>query len=163
MTRASSAAKRPYALSSGEGEAYWFAGGLMVTKASGAETDGHFALLDQTLPAHYAAPRHVHHSEDEAWYLLQGEATFFCGEETLEATRGSFVFLPRAIEHAFKVGPRGARLLTMAAPASFADFVAEAGEPAKERAVPPAAPMDIERLTRIAARYGIEIVGPPPA
>jgi hypothetical protein len=66
------------------------------------------------------------------------------------------------VEHTFKVGPKGARLLTMAAPSGFADFVKEAGEPAPAHTIPPPGPMDVERLARIAATYGIEITGPPP-
>jgi mannose-6-phosphate isomerase-like protein (cupin superfamily) len=157
-----SVAKRPYVLSSEEGDASWFAGGLMVSKVTGSQTQGHFDLLDQSLPPHYAAPRHIHRREDEAWWVLEGDATFFCGEEELKAGPGSFVFLPMGIEHTFKVGPNGARLLTMAAPAGFADFVKEAGEPAPAPTIPPPGPMDVERLARIAATYGIEITGPPP-
>jgi hypothetical protein len=72
------------------------------------------------------------------------------------------VFLPRQVPHTFRIGPAGARLLTFTAPASFADFVAAAGEPAPALVVPPATPPDPERLARIAARFGIEILGPPP-
>jgi mannose-6-phosphate isomerase-like protein (cupin superfamily) len=154
--------KRPYVLSPEEGDAHWFAGGLMVAKTTGAETQGHFELIDQFLPPNYAAPRHIHRREDEAWWVLEGDATFFCGDEEFEAAPGSFVFLPMGIEHTFKVGPAGARLLTMAAPSGFADFVKEAGEPAAAPTLPPPGPMDVERLAQIAATYGIEITGPPP-
>ena len=154
---------RAYVSAPDDGEALWFSGALMVVKATGEQTDGRFALLDQTTPGNYAVPRHVHHDEDEAWYVLEGEATFFCGDERFAAGPGSWVFLPRGVPHTFKVGPDGARLLTLTAPANFAEFVRAAGEPAKSRTVPPPTPPDVERLAEIAARYGIEIVGPPPA
>ncbi len=110
----------------------------MVTKADADATGGSFDLLDhQTVPAGYAPPRHVHRHEDEAWYILDGEVTFWCGGEELHAGRGGFVFLPRDIEHTFKVGVSGARLLTIAVPSGFAAFVRAAGEPAHDRVVPP--------------------------
>ena len=153
---------RPYIMQADEGQAFWFAGALMQLKASGDQTEGRFAFLDQRVPGNYAAPFHIHHVEDEAWYVLEGEIIFFCGEETFEARSGSWVFLPKDIPHAFKVGAAGGRLLTFSAPAEFAKFVEAAGEPAPRLAVPPPEPMDIARLTAIAAQYGIEIVGPPP-
>jgi len=51
----------------------------------------------------------------------------------------------------------------MACPASFADFVRAAGEPAPALTLPEPAPLDVERLTELGRQYGIQIVGPPPA
>lgn len=148
---------QPYVLADGEGTATWFVGALMVAKAEGA-----FDLLDQLVPPNYAPPRHVHHREDEAWYVLKGAATFWCGAETLTASEGAFVFLPRGIEHTFKVGPEGARLLTMLVPGGFGKFVTEAGEPAMRLTVPDSGPVDPKRLAELASRHGIVITGPPP-
>jgi len=153
---------RTYSLADKEGEAYWFVGALLQRKAGGEETDGKFALLDQTMPPGYAVPRHVHVEEDEAWYLLEGSMTFYCGGHVIEAAKYGWVFAPRGIPHTFKVGSGGARALTFAFPSSFADFVAEMGEPAPQLTVPPPAPVDPHRLAEVARRYGIEIVGPPP-
>lgn len=151
-----------YALAANEGAAFWFVGALMVRKAGGEETGGAFDVLEQTVPPGYAPPRHVHRHEDEAWYVIDGEATFWSGDLELIATRGAFVFLPKNVEHTFKVGASGARLLTLASPSGFARFVAAAGEEAGARIVPPAAAVDPVRLGEIAARFGIEITGPPP-
>ena len=153
---------RTYSLADQEGEAYWFVGALLQRKAGGEETDGKFALLDQTMPPGYAVPRHIHVEEDEAWYLLEGSMTFYCGGHVIEAAKYGWVFAPRGIPHTFKVGSEGARALTFAFPSSFADFVAEMGEPAPQLTVPPPAPVDPHRLAEVARRYGIEIVGPPP-
>jgi mannose-6-phosphate isomerase-like protein (cupin superfamily) len=153
---------RTYSLADKEGAAYWFVGALLQRKAGGAETDGKFALLDQTMPPGYAVPRHIHLDEDEAWYLLDGSMTFYCGEHVIEAAKYGWVFAPRGVPHTFKVGPAGARALTFAFPSTFADFVAEMGEPAPQLAVPPPVPVDQHRLAEVAHRYGIEIVGPPP-
>ncbi len=153
---------RAYMMKADEGQAIWFAGALMLLKAGSDQTDGGFAFLDQRVPGNYAAPRHVHHAEDEAWYVLEGNATFYCGDETFAAGPGSWVFLPRDIPHTFHVGPEGGRLLTLSAPAGFAKFVKAAGKQAPRLAIPPQEPPDIEQLAKTAAQYGIEIVGPPP-
>ena len=75
---------------------------------------------------------------------------------------GAWVFAPKGVPHAFRVGEAGARMLTFSAPAGFADFVRAAGEPAAGLRLPPPGPLDVERLSAVAARYGIAIVGPPP-
>jgi len=154
---------RPYTMADGEGKATWFAGALLVRKAAGSATDHQFDLLDQTMPPGYVVPRHIHHTADEAWYLLDGDMNFYCGGEELPASRGSWVFAPREIPHTFKVGPRGARALTFTFPSGFAGFVEEFGEPAPTRIVPPPGPLDEGRLVELARKYHIEIVGPPPA
>jgi mannose-6-phosphate isomerase-like protein (cupin superfamily) len=156
------ATDRAYVLGPDEGQASWFAGALMILKAGTADTGGQFALLDQRVPGGYAVPRHVHHSEDEAWYILEGEATFYCGEQTFAAGPGSWVFLPKDVPHTFKVGAAGARLLTLTDPSGFADFVREASEPATELTIPHPAPLDVPRLAELAAKYNAEIIGPPP-
>lgn len=153
---------RAYLLGAEEGTAYWFAGTRMVLKAGGEHTEGRFALLEQQVPGDYAAPHHVHHDEDEAWYLLAGDATFVCGDARFTAGPGAWVFLPKGIPHAFRVGPSGARLLTLSAPAGFAAFVQAAGVPAPTGTLPPPVPLDVARLAVIAERHGIELLGPPP-
>ncbi len=155
-------ADRIYSLADGEGDAYWFVGALLQRKAGGAETDGRFAMLEQTMPPRYAVPRHIHVEEDEAWYVLEGSITFYCGERVIEAVERTWVFAPRGIAHTFKVGGAGARALTFSFPSRFADFVAAAGEPAPELKIPPPVPVDERRLAQLAHQYGIEMVGPPP-
>jgi hypothetical protein len=59
-------------------------------------------------------------------------------------------------------GTAPARILLQNYPAGFEGFPAEVGEPAEELVLPPAEPPDMERLMAIAAKYGIEILGPLP-
>jgi mannose-6-phosphate isomerase-like protein (cupin superfamily) len=153
---------RAYMMKADEGQAVWFAGALMILKAAGDRTQGRFAFLDQRVAGNYAVPQHVHHAEDEAWYVLEGEVTFYCGDETFTTGPGAWVFLPKDVPHAFRVGPAGGRLLTFSAPADFANFVMAAGKPAPRLTAPPPEPPELERLAAIAAKYAIEIVGPPP-
>ena len=43
----------------------------------------------------FSPPMHVHHREDESFYILEGELTLQCGERRFRAGTGAFVFLPR--------------------------------------------------------------------
>jgi mannose-6-phosphate isomerase-like protein (cupin superfamily) len=47
------------------------------------------------------APLHVHHSDDEAWYVLDGRLGFTLGDRTIEAGPGSAVIAPRGVAHTF--------------------------------------------------------------
>ena len=79
------------------------------------------------------------------------------------APAGSFVYGPRDVPHTFLVPLAEARFLMVTEPAPFADFVRAMSEPAKALTLPPASvqPPSPERLTAVAAEYGIEILGPP--
>jgi quercetin dioxygenase-like cupin family protein len=153
---------QPYLLAESEGDPFWFIGSLAVHKATARNTGGSFDLVEHRLPAGFAPPRHVHRHDDEAFYIVEGDALFWYGENELRAERGGFIYLPRDVEHTFKVGSNGARILTLTLPSGFADFVAEVGERAQRLEIPPPGPMDPQRLATIAGRYGIEITGPPP-
>ena len=110
---------------------------------------------------------HVHHHEDEGFWILEGELTVYVGDQTLKAHPGSFLFGPKDVPHAFTVDSGPARLLFLFTPAGFEDLIREMGEPARELTIPPQPeePPDeaeMERMMAIAAKYGGEILGPPP-
>ena len=49
----------------------------------------------------WIAPLHVHHADDEAWYVLEGTLRFMVGDETFEAGAGSAVSAPKGVPHAY--------------------------------------------------------------
>lgn len=61
-----------YVLADSDAEAFWFLGTLATLKADGARTGGTLSVVEFTHPAGFATPRHVHHAEDEAFYVLAG-------------------------------------------------------------------------------------------
>jgi quercetin dioxygenase-like cupin family protein len=153
----------PYILSREEGTSVWFLGTLMTVKAAGETTNQGFALIEQVLPPGFAPPPHLHHSEDEAFYLLEGSITFTCGDRTFNATPGSFVYLPRGIVHGFTVASaQPARLLQINTPTGLEHFFEEMGEKAQTLTLPPLGPPDVEKLLALSAKYHVEIQGPPP-
>ena len=138
-------------------------GTLVIMKATGEQTGCAFGLIDNLMPAGFASPYHMHRNEDESFYVVEGEMTFYVEDERSKGGAGAFVFGPRGILHGFEVnGTEPARILLQNYPAGFEGFPVEVGEPAKELALPPAEPPDMERLMAIAAKYDIEILGPLP-
>ncbi len=159
----SPATPAPYLLHDGEGESLWFLGNLVTIKAEGAATGGRLTVVEFLNPAGFAPPLHRHQDEDELFYVLSGTARFRCNGKELEAGPGDFVFLPAGLPHTFMVGPEEPlRVLQITAPSGFESFAAEAGEPARERRLPDPGPVDAAKLAAIGARYGIEILAPPP-
>jgi quercetin dioxygenase-like cupin family protein len=137
--------------------------GRYTVKIGAEQTDGRLAQLLCSDRRGGAPPLHIHHREDETFYVIAGEISFFVGEQRIEASAGDFVFAPKDVPHAFLVTSGRAEYLASFTPAGAEHFFAEvaprvvSGNPAP----PPSAP-DPEEFARIAARYGIEIVGPPP-
>jgi quercetin dioxygenase-like cupin family protein len=153
----------PIVAGPGEGEAPWFLGVLATVKASAETTGGAVAVIEHLAPRGTGSPLHVHSREDEWFYVIEGEVTFWVDGETIVAPAGSFVFGPKGTPHTFIVSSEQARFLLVTEPAGFERFMRAAGEPAARLEIPPPAtePPDVAALTAAAAQYGIEITGPP--
>lgn len=155
-------ASEHYALAEEDAEAIWFIGCLATLKGVGEQTGGALALVEFTHPPGFATPRHVHHAADEGFYVLEGAMRGFCGDRQWRATRGAFVWLPRGIPHGYAVdGDAPLRTLAFTVPAGFERFVADAGEPAGARTLPPPGAPDIAKLLAAGTKHHIETLGPP--
>ena len=153
----------PYALGSEDGEALWFFGMLVTMKATAEQTGGEFLLIEELAPRGTATPLHVHPTDDESFYILEGELTFYLEDgQPIPASAGSFVHIPKGyVPHAFQVDSETARFLVLTRP-PHEHFIRAAAEPAQSRTLPPASPPDMEKVGAAAAKYGVEILGPPP-
>jgi hypothetical protein len=60
----------PIALAPDDGEAVWFLGSLATVKASAETTGGRVAVIEQLAPRGAGSPLHVHHREDEWFYVM---------------------------------------------------------------------------------------------
>ncbi|HVW18753.1 MAG TPA: quercetin 2,3-dioxygenase [Solirubrobacteraceae bacterium] len=163
MSTTGSHAVAPIALQPGDGEAHWFFGCLVTAKATERSTAGRVAVLEHLAPRGAGSPLHVHHAEDEWFYVIEGELTVHVGGTTVVLPAGGFAYGPRDVPHTFLVSSEQARFLLVTEPAGFDGFVREVGEPAPRLEIPPPAaePPDVEAIARVAAGYGIEILGPP--
>lgn len=147
-----------YSLAKEEGQAVWFLGLPTFIKATSEQTGGAFGLIEQVVPVGFESPYHVHHAEEEIFFVLEGELSFISGERRMVGTTGSYIYLPRDIPHGFKViGDQPARFFVLSVPTGFEQFVIEMSEP-----TPPAGPPDLAKLMLVAAKHNIEILGPLP-
>ncbi len=134
---------KPAFVASHQGEARWWGGGLAVIKASASDTGGQMTIVEVTEPPGAEAPLHVHHNEDEAFWVLDGAVTFEIGGTTVEAGRDA-----------------GCRMLFILTPGGFEDVVIAMSEPAGARTLPPPSTEepDMAAMKAIAAAHGAEIL-----
>jgi len=68
-------------------------------------------------PPRFIAPLHLHHKDDEAWYVLEGALWVRAGDKDVEANAGSAVFVPRGTPHTYwNPGPGPLRYLLVMTP-----------------------------------------------
>src|ERR671915_1103353 len=140
------------------GQKRWFFGMLAEVKASAADTAGRYTLVEITAPPGLEAPLHVHYTEDEGFYVLEGSVTMFVGDETVELASGQHAFGPRDVPHRFSVGPDGARMIWVLTPGGFENLIEEASVPAEAPTVPPPSVLPPENVAEILRRHGNEVL-----
>jgi mannose-6-phosphate isomerase-like protein (cupin superfamily) len=147
-----------------ERRAYRFLGSLVIVHVSGDETQGRFSLLEFLVPAGDMPPLHVHRRADQTWYVLEGELTVYLPGESVIAGPGGCVRGPMNVPHTHKVTSADpVRFVEVNSPAGYERFVAAVGEPTTEFTLPPPSekPPDPTRLAALAAKHGIDLLGPP--
>ncbi len=139
----------------------WFIDDLARIHVDGARSSGAFGLVEMRMPAGDMPPLHVHHRDDETFFVLEGELSLFAGGDHHVLTAGQALLAPRGVPHTYRA-EREVRALVIGAPAGFEAFVRAVGAPAEADALPPAGrPLDPGALATTAAEYGIELLGPP--
>jgi hypothetical protein len=105
----------------------------------------------------------VHQREDEWFYVLEGELTFWVGAELVVAGPRGFVSWPRDIPHTFTVSSPQARFLLVTHPGAFDGFVRVLGQPAERLEIPDGsgAPPDMGLLVATAADTASRSSGRP--
>lgn len=128
---------------------------ILDVKVSGEDTNGGFVLFEQTsITQGKGTPLHVHHKQDEVFYVLEGEYYFQVGEEKFKATAGDSIFLPMKVPHAWtQMSPKG-RMTVLFQPAGkmenfFTTTAALDHEPSKEE------------MAKIFEANEMTVVGPP--
>jgi mannose-6-phosphate isomerase-like protein (cupin superfamily) len=110
-------------------------------------SDDDFVVVEWTaeVGTHWIAPLHIHHADDEAWYVLEGTLGFRLGDDEIEAQAGSAVLARRETPHTYwNAGDIPARYLLVLTP-NIARLLEEIHEPGPD-------------ILAIFARYDSEIV-----
>jgi quercetin dioxygenase-like cupin family protein len=146
----------PYVLGPGEGRAIDLGNFKMVVRAEGEQAGGAFTLLEASEPPDFGPPLHIHRDAAEAFYVLEGEYRIFLPNGEHGCPAGSFVYIPAGIEHGFRVGAVASRKLNLYSPAAMVGYFDELS------AAIASGDVDPEGLAEIAARFGMDVLGPVP-
>jgi quercetin dioxygenase-like cupin family protein len=128
---------------------------VLDLKISGKDTNGDLAIFEQTSVSQgRGTPLHVHHFQDEVFYVISGEYYFQLGDVKYKLGVGEFIFLPRKVPHAWtQVSEKGKMTVTFQPAGKMEEFfVTMAG--LKDE------PSD-EEIAKIFAENEMQIVGPP--
>jgi mannose-6-phosphate isomerase-like protein (cupin superfamily) len=126
----------------------WFLGGGGV-HISADETRLTYCLLEVAAPSRDQTPLHVHHDDDEGFYLLEGRLRLYVGRESFLLEPGESALAPRGIPHTWRVeSEQGARWLNVSGPAFERFCLAADQAPGRS-------------MAEVAAEHGIDIIGPP--
>ena len=90
---------------------------------SGSLGDCGVTGVEWIIPWGAEPPAHTHSREDEAVYVFSGRADFWVEEAKFEAGPGSWVFLPRGLEHRVTVHSRQVHLLVIFSPGGDRDVL----------------------------------------
>jgi quercetin dioxygenase-like cupin family protein len=128
---------------------------VLDVKISGSDTDGDLAIFEQTsLSQGKGTPLHIHHLQDEVFYVLEGSYYFQVGEEKIHMNAGDSIFLPRKVPHAWTQVSEKGKMTVIMQPAGklenfFVTMSALDHEPSPEE------------VAKIFADNEMEVVGPP--
>ena len=117
--------------------AYWFLGILWIILIDGEQTDGRYSLMEQLMPQDVGPAPHVHPFNDEGFYVMEGAMEMKVGDESISATAGTSVWIPRRTVHVFKVTSPTCRVLNSFAPAGMEQMIKSVARPADRRELPP--------------------------
>ena len=129
--------------------------GVVDLKVSGTDSDGGFAVLEQTVLAKGAGvPLHFHPEQDEMFYVLDGAYRFKVGDESFDLQTGDSIFLPRKVPHAWMLTSEKGTTHCLVQPAGkMEDFFI------KMKAIDHVPTPD--EIAKISAECGMTVVGPP--
>jgi quercetin dioxygenase-like cupin family protein len=144
---------------------FWLLGDIFTFHATGAETDGQYAVVEVSSPPGGGPPLHSHTNETEGIYVIDGEFSIQHGDDNIVTKPGAFLHLKKKIPHAYKnIGNSTGLLLLQYIPAGFENFFAEVGiliDNEETFSAPSNDTIDITKIVRIAyENYGLNIMMP---
>jgi quercetin dioxygenase-like cupin family protein len=84
------------------GPSFWGPGEHYTWLVTGEESGGAYFAMLATVPPGGGPPLHIHRSEDETFYVLEGTPTFRLEDTRVVAIPGDFVNVPKGMRHCFR-------------------------------------------------------------
>jgi mannose-6-phosphate isomerase-like protein (cupin superfamily) len=143
------------------GPSFWGPGDRYTFLVTGAQSDGAYFIMEAIVPPEGGPPPHIHHREQESFYVLDGTLDIQMGDTTVRASTGDFVHIPCGTIHCFRnTGASSARLLLIFSPGGMERFFEETLEQVADRSAPQPDNMDevVARYVEAAPRHGLQFV-----
>ena len=143
------------------GPSFWGPGDRYTFLVTGAQSDGAYFIMEAIVPPEGGPPPHIHHREQESFYVLEGVLDIKMGDKVVQAATGDFVHIPCGTVHSFRnTGSSTARLLLIFSPGGIERFFEETLEEVQDRSAAPPANMDavVARYIAAAPKHGLEFV-----
>ena len=139
---------------------YGVVGDALKFLTTGDDTGGAYAVMESTLTPGGGPPPHIHRREEESFYVLEGEVTFWVGDTRTVAGPGTFLRAPVGVPHRFKnETDRLCRMVITLVPAGLDRMFREMGVPLQPgQEAPPPSQEEIERLVARAPEFGLEFL-----
>ena len=144
-----------------------FLGPAIITTflATTAETGGDYFVTEALVPPDGGPPPHIHHTQVETFYIVEGQVEVLLGDQVYEAKAGDFVHVSKSTPHGFiNRSQTPAKIIVTFVPAGdIEQFFRESFEQAADRhaPTPPLTDAFIQRLLEAAERHDVEILPPP--
>jgi quercetin dioxygenase-like cupin family protein len=106
---------------------FWFAECLFTILVTGEEAGGSYTTMELLIPPGKGPRMHWHEAEEEQFYVLEGNLTYWIGEHVFQVSAGDFIHIPRQTPHRFTGGEQPSRLLATFSPAGPEHAFLEAG------------------------------------
>lgn len=118
------------------------------------DTDGAFSVFAYTGYDKIGPSFHLHHSQDELFYVVEGRYRFVVAEETMELDKGDTIFLPRNIPHSWiQLTDKGQLIYAVHPAGTMEEFFIEMNGMKK--------PPTEEEAKTIHEKHGMKLMGPP--
>ncbi len=139
------------------GRSLYVVGDDIRVKISSQDTNSAFAVLDGRTQPRHGPPLHLHHRQDEWWYVLEGRLLFVVDGQEIVAGTGDTVFAPKGTRHThLNIGAMPARYIVAVVPGGLDIFFEELSA-----VVPPGTVPDPASLAPLFRKHGLELLGPP--
>ena len=123
-------------------------------RITGADIDGRFDFIEATITHLQGPPLHLHHEQDDTFFVLEGILTVQVDDELFDLHAGDLVCAPKGVPHTFaNVGKDPVRVINIMTPGGF-DRVME------DYASLPVGRPDPQVLEELAHKHKLAFVGP---
>jgi len=142
---------RPVIRMPGQAKAVTLAGQPLVFLVTGEDTK-HTSMFEWTVPAHFSTGLHVHHVQEETFYVLEGECDWQIGDQRIRATPGTYAFIPPGVPHNIgNATDKPARMIITVSPPGHEHYFEELAELVVSGRRP-----DAEAIAALRRRYDTE-------